>query len=254
VSEQEKPEPAALPLIAYEVAGRSCEIRPAPFERDWMDATGERFAYRCLPLNIANAHGWELLCPSGFTAGWTGGTSLDSILIGADQGTVAPAVSHFGYGVLTFHVNFLFRTPPGFDLMAQGPINRPKDGISALSGVIETDWAPFTFTMNWIFTRPGSLLRFETGEPFCHIFPIKRGELESMTPEVRKIATDAELKVQHEQWAASRHTFNKELEQPGSAARAERWQKNYYKGLDAAGRPSTIEDHRTRVRLKNFER
>ena len=36
-------------------------IRPAPARRDWMDATPESFAYRCLPLDIANAHGWELL-------------------------------------------------------------------------------------------------------------------------------------------------------------------------------------------------
>ena len=32
---------------------------------------------------------------------------------------------------------------------------RPKDGISALSGVIETDWLLYNFTVNWIFTRPG---------------------------------------------------------------------------------------------------
>ncbi len=30
-------------------------IRPASPKRDWMDATPESFAYRCLPLNIANA-------------------------------------------------------------------------------------------------------------------------------------------------------------------------------------------------------
>ena len=29
----------------------------APVERDWMEATNQRFAYRCLPLNIANAYG-----------------------------------------------------------------------------------------------------------------------------------------------------------------------------------------------------
>jgi hypothetical protein len=28
-----------------------------------MDASPEAFAYRCLPLNIANAHGWGILTP-----------------------------------------------------------------------------------------------------------------------------------------------------------------------------------------------
>jgi len=55
-------------LVAYRIDGHSVQIRPAPLEREWMDSSDQRFAYRCLPLNIANAHGWELLCPSGFSA------------------------------------------------------------------------------------------------------------------------------------------------------------------------------------------
>ena len=31
---------------------------PAPATRPWTDTTPEAFAYRCLPFNIANAHGW----------------------------------------------------------------------------------------------------------------------------------------------------------------------------------------------------
>jgi hypothetical protein len=240
-------------FIAYRVAGRACGIRPAPFEREWMDATGERFAYRCLPLNIANAHGWELITPTGFTAGWTGNEGTEAILIGADPGTEAPGVSHFGFGVLTFHVSLLFRTPPGYDLFVTGPLNLPKDGIAPLSGIVETDWAPFTFTMNWKFTRPGQLLRFDAGDPFCHLFPVKRGELEALKPVIRDVATDAELKAQYEAWSASRNSFNDDLKKDGSAAQAARWQKNYYKGLDAAGQAASIEDHRTRVRLRPFE-
>ena len=64
--------------------------------------------------------------------------------------------------------------------MVQGPINRPKDGIAALSGIIETDWSPYSFTMNWMFTRPGTPVRFEKGEPYCHIFPVSCGALERL--------------------------------------------------------------------------
>ena len=62
----------------------------------------------------------------------------------------------------------------------QGPINRPKDGIAALSGIIETDWSPYSFTMNWIFTRPDTPVRFEKGEPYCYIFPVSCGALEGL--------------------------------------------------------------------------
>jgi len=135
-------------LIAYGLPRQPLEIRAAPHERAWMDATDQRYAYRCLPLAIANAHGWEILCPSGFSAYWDGGRSSQAVSITPDHEGHKPAISHFGYGVLTFHVPAVFRTEAGYDLMVQGPINRPKDAIAGLSGMVEADWTPFTFTMN----------------------------------------------------------------------------------------------------------
>src|ERR1043165_7409934 len=80
-------------------------IRPAPARRDWMDATPESFAYRCLPLNIANAHGWELLSPVGFEAEWNGGGGTDDVTLRLDHPKPdgLPPCSIFGNGVLTFH-------------------------------------------------------------------------------------------------------------------------------------------------------
>jgi hypothetical protein len=240
-----------MKLIAYVPAGHRIDIRPAPLERDWMEATDQRFAYRCLPLNIANAYGWEILCPAGFRATWDGGRRMENVRVQPDAGGQVLAISHFAHGILTFHVPCLFRTEAGYDLIAQGPINRPKDGIAPLTGVIETDWAPYSFTMNWKFTRPGAV-RFEAGEPFCHIFPMRRGELERFEPAIRGLAEEPELQRQHEAWRASRGKFNVDLKEPGSPAQAERWQKIYYRGVDAAGAPAPIEDHRTRLRLRPF--
>ena len=117
-------------LRVYVLDRQRVELRPAPVERAWMEATPEHFAFRCLPLNIANAHGWELLCPSAFVAilEWRrrSGRHLSHGRPGeADR----QLQSHFGSGVLTFHVPCLLRTDPEFDLMVQGPVNAPKDGI-----------------------------------------------------------------------------------------------------------------------------
>ena len=109
-----------MKLTAYVIDGHQIDIRPAPVEREWMDSTGERFAYRCLPLNIANAHGWEILCPSGFTAVWNGNQDLNAIAIKYDNSDDHRfAISHFGHGTLTFHIPCLFRTEAGWDLVAQ---------------------------------------------------------------------------------------------------------------------------------------
>ena len=72
----------------------------------------------------------------------------------------------------------VFRTEPGWNLFVGGSPNEPKDGLYPLSGVIETDWAPYSFTMNWQFTRPDHWISFEEGEPFCFLYPVQRGLLE----------------------------------------------------------------------------
>lgn len=239
-------------LLAYTLDGHDVRIRPAPLERAWMDNTDQRYSYRCLPLNIANAHGWELLCPTGFSARWDGFAGKPAIRVRPDLGTQAPAVSHFGHGVLTFHVPCVFRTEPGFDLFVTGPINRPKDAIAALTGVIETDWSPYGFTMNWLFTRANTRIRFERDEPYCHIFPVERGSLERLEPEVASLSGQPELEREHKAWSESRLTFNADLLQPGSRAEQERWQKGYFRARTPSGAEGPA-DHRSRLRLREFK-
>jgi hypothetical protein len=243
-----------IPLVAYLLDGHRLEIRPAPAQRDWMEATHERFAVRCLPLSIANGYGWELVCSAAFAARWNGGTGKDAVIIEADGGGPAIGTSHFGHGILTFHVPCLFRTAPGFDLLVGGPINRPKDGISPLSAIVETDWAPYSFTMNWMFTRAGAVVRFEKDEPFCHILPLRRADLEATAPKLRLLSEDPELQREHMAWQESRRSFNAGLELPGSPAHAEKWQKNYHRGLRPDGSQGGEGEHRTRVRLEPFRR
>ena len=239
-------------LTAYVVDGHTVDIRPAPVDREWMNNTGERFAYRCLPLSVANSHGWEILCSAGFSAIWNGGRGLDAVTVTTDKGSIAAALSHFGSGVLTFHVPCLFRTDAGVDLMVSGPINRPKDAIAALTGLIETDWAPYSFTMNWQFTRPHTAVRFEKGEPFCHFMPVRRGEIEAVEPELRLLSENPELQRAHAAWTANRNRFNVGLRQPGSEAQAEKWQKLYHRGVMPDGETAGAADHRTRLKLKPF--
>ncbi|MDX1922571.1 MAG: DUF6065 family protein [Alphaproteobacteria bacterium] len=241
-----------MKLTAYTFDNLPFEIRPAPFERAWMDATRERYAYRCLPLTIANTHGWEILCPSRFGAVWDGGENMQSIQLIEDPVIKPYAVSHFGFGILTFHIHALFRTEPGFDMFVQGPVNQPKDGIAPLSGVVETDWSPYTFTMNWKFTRKDHPVFFEKDEPFCHIFPVRRSDLELMEPGTRPLTDVPELKREYDTWNASRTGFIADLKQAGTEAYVNKWQKLYQRGVMPDGETQTAPEHRTRLRVKPF--
>lgn len=242
-----------LPLIldCYLPQGQNINIRPATQSRAWMDATPDQYAYRCLPLNIANSHGWELLCPSGFSAVWNGDKSLKGIqVVKDDPDGPNVAISHFGSGILTFHVSGLMRTEPGYDLWVSGPINLPKAGIYGLTGLVETDWLPFTFTMNWLFTDKNREVRFEKDEPFCSFFPIPRGLIEKFDPILRPLEEDSGLSSDFNDYAQSRKSFNRDLSVDGSEAQKRKWQKTYFQGPDTPLHPP----HRTRLKAKPFRR
>ncbi len=228
-----------MDLTCYVRDGWSPEIRPAPATRDWMDATPDSFAYRCLPLNIANAHGWEVLSPIAFEATWNGGAAQQDIELRLPEGSEAQArpVSLFGQGVLTFHINGLMRTAPGWNMWVGGSPNRPKDGIAPLTGIVETDWSPYSFTMNWRFTRPGCTVRFAAGEPICFFFPVQRAALAQVTPQMRPMAEEPDLQAHHRAWSQSRFEFNARMAATprGAIPPAETWQKRYYRGEDMAG-------------------
>lgn len=238
-----------MDFICYLHAGWQPLIRPAEATRQWMDNTPEAFAYRCLPLNIANAHGWEILSPSDVDAYWTGGSSVHDVVVKGDR--TNGGVSLFGQGILTFHIQALFRTPPGWDLWIGGSPNHFKSGIAPLTGIVETDWSPYTFTMNWKFTRRNHRVSFVKGEPICFIFPIRRDALERMTPRFVTLSDDSDLAMQFRAWSESRDAFQKEVADGRPRAPADKWQKRYYRGVTMRN-DDPVPAHRTKVRLKPF--
>jgi len=244
---------AETELICHVHEGWTPRIAPASPRRDWMTATPESFAYRCLPLAVANTHGWEVLNPCGFSARWHGGDHAGAVEIvldpGADKSKAPNAL--FGSGTLTFHVDGIFRTSEGWNLWVGGPPNAMKDGIAPMGGVIETDWSPYTFTMNWRFTRPDVWVRFEENEPFCFFFPTPRGVLERLKPELRPMEDDPELLASFDAWRQARLDFQDWVKRTQPKTPADQWQKLYYRGLHPDGTPGPA-DHESKLRLSHF--
>jgi len=241
-----------LQLTAYEVVENPMPLRTAERSRQWMEDTVDRFAYRCLPVAIANQAGWDILCPVAFSAKWNGKDGLQDIRLKFD-GEPSPLIgSHFGHGVLTFSPGYLFRTSKAHNLWVKGPTNLFKDGIAPLEGLVETDWAPYSFTMNWKFTRKRHQVRFAAGEPICRIVPYPRHYLRKFEPELVNINENAGLYRQYVDWRESRLAFNEELKEAGSGAAQEKWQRSYMKGQDQQGQ--AFAGHETKLQIKPFRR
>jgi hypothetical protein len=239
-------------FIAYEIhRNHGMPIVPAPIERDWMEETDARFAYRCLPLVVANQSGWLILCPSSFSSRWNGGPHIDDVRLRFPRGRRDGRImSHFGCGVLTFSLPYLFRTPPGINLWVKGPSNWIKDGIQPLEGIVETDWSPATFTMNWRHTRPNWTVRFKAGDPICMVVPVPRGLPDGLEPRRLPLAKNKRLRSQYRVWMRERGQFLNDLMRGEPEAVRRGWQRDYFLGRAPDGRQ--FGDHQTRLGLKEF--
>jgi hypothetical protein len=240
-----------MQLTAYRIhTVPGFELVPADATRPWMDDTSNRFAYRCLPLTIANQMGWVVPCPVTFDVVWSGREAAGSLHFnwhtppGAFQ---SYATDHFGHGIVTFSMPWIFRTDPGYGLLVSGPTNLCLPNAHPLDGFVETDWVEATFTMNWRLLEPGVPARFARGTPLCQIMPYPKALLQGVSPREVDLASDPELAAGYAAWSASRTNFNHD-----PARKPEDWQKDYFLGKTQAGEKAS--EHLTRLNVKAFER
>ncbi len=242
-----------MKLEAYEVSRESIvTLSPAPARREWMERTPQRFANRCLPLMMANQAGWFVTLTEAVEIEWSGEDGIQEIAVFGSERVKTNVASHFGCGIITFKIPYLFRTPAGYNLLARGPANLFKDGISPLEGLIEVDWAISPFTMNWKITRPGHRIRFEEGEPVCMLVPERRFALEKFEPTILALDDDPELAADYREWHKSRGQFITDLAAREEEAVKAGWQRDYFQGKTLEG--GRVAQHQTKLELRPFRR
>lgn len=239
-----------MKLTCYPLTDAPPPLVPGRPERAWMDEF-LRHPYRCLPLVIANTTGWELLVPSPIKVSWNGGVRQEDLRIESPT-NLAPdaharfATSQFGDGIVTFLTGYIFRTEPGWDLWVGGPPNQMKHGVQPLTGIVETSWLAYPFTMNWRLTAPGSVI-FNAGEAFGMLMPVPHAAIDEIEPVIKQLADDPEFEALATHSLKSRDDF--QMEHANDPTGVGAYQRHYFQGLHADGVPGP-EDHINRRRLK----
>ena len=208
-----------MEIKLYTTTDFAPEIVPAGRTREWMDDYTCRNPYRCLPMVVANSHGYEILCPETIYITWNGGENKEDVTVHNSYGNQPTWVgSLFRRGTVTFHPHYLVRTPPGWWTRVQGKPNHHKDGISPMTADVETEWCPFTFTMNYQLTRPGTIT-FKKGECFCFIFPFKKLESLQLKPVICNISDNPKLEKDYREWSKARDDFTKLQDEENKSVR-----------------------------------
>jgi hypothetical protein len=233
-------------ITFYRIYENESEVRlnRSPRTRDWMENTSDKYAYRCLPLTIANQHGWCVYLNREVTVVWNGHRNKHGIEVMDGTQQVG---SYFGEGIVTFHVNHIVRTPPEYNLYISGAPNFFKDNVQALTGIYESSWAAQSFTMNWKIMTPNIPVTFGLEDPICFFFPVPRKLVEEFNVDVKHISSDPELHRQHDLFCKSREDHANRLES-GELPYGD-WQKHYFQGKYTDGKTCPF-FHQTKINLK----
>lgn len=230
----------------YHIAPKAARlpIQQAPATRQWMDDTVGGYAYRCLPMAYANRQGWAVCLERDVEVIWYGDIKPESTIIvcGREQNEFRMADNGTGNGVVTFHLNAVVRTSPDWNLWIMGAPNLVVPGASALSGVVETDWAFTSPTSNWKLTEPGKLVTFKAGDPVIFFIPIHKTELETFTLHDYELNDDPDIKKHFEDHS----NWRQDMDRSGMAANG----KMYRRGIRADGtKPDFPYNHKTNIHL-----
>ena len=180
------------------------EIEPMNMQRDWMHQSYKKFAYKCLPLGIANQYGWQVISPTDFSVSWFGGTKMSDVQIEVEDPEYERYFnSHFGESTFTLNLDFIIKTPENYSIYIRGVPNKPYGVVRPLDAIVETDWLPFTFTYNFLFMEPGTV-NFKKGEPLFCFFPIERATVENFEIVNKSIEEYPDLLKDFQDFSSSR--------------------------------------------------
>lgn len=214
--------------------------------REWMNQESTKFIYNCVPVVCANSFGWWILNSQEIEVEWNGCNYADDIIIkdyteGKNYNLVS---SHFGSGILTFNIPMLFQTPVGWGLWVGGASNIFIDGIFPLEGIVETNWSPFTFTMNYKITRPNHKIKIPKYYPICRIVPFPLNLNDKFNFKLLK--DNPELHQKQVDWHNARKQNLKEFKQNPQRMH------HYRDGIDVKGCPF-LGMHKLFYKYKNPE-
>jgi hypothetical protein len=224
-------------------------VSKPPKKRKWFDTN----FYNCRPLVIGNQQGFVITADYGFKVIWNGGNHRQDLEViyeypeetyktDHDKAHAMPKVfSHFGFGTISIATPFLFRTPPGVNLMTINPPNYLMKNATVLTGSVETDNLSMPFTFNIRIHEPYVVTDFPKGTPLSGFIPVPRYfcddfEIKDASTIFDKDVYDEEKQTLLDSVKKREDTQKKRLH--GGEARLE---KDYFYGKDVYG--NSFPDH-----------
>lgn len=198
-----------LKISAEKHPGAPIEIKPMPINRDWMDATPEKHAYRCFPVTQANMIGWNLSCTKDVSFIWNGINDTSSENITIIDGTEF-TYSGRGQSSISFNTGIVFRTEQNISLFTINPVNYFNPYFETISSLISTSWLDTSFPLAIKARVPNEKIIIKAGTPLATIVPVSLTNMDNTVIEILNYSDpDQKREMAHKSYGEAAQKLNK---------------------------------------------
>lgn len=158
-------------------------INSLPVQRDWMDETPNKHAYRCYPVTTANTVGWTLSAPYDISFIWDGinDTSGDHIeVIEGSENTYTGR----GQSSLSINSGVVITSEKDISVLTITPQNYFYKDFEVMSSLISTSFLDKEFPLAIKALTPNKVITIKAGEPIATIIPISLTRLKDESVEI----------------------------------------------------------------------
>lgn len=160
----------------YKHPGHPVVIEQTRLQRDWMDETDDRHAYKCFPLSLVNRIGWTISFNEDIEFIWDGisDSTPDHVKILKGQEICS---TNRGNGTVSFYTGLHFKTDENMSIMCIVPPNLFLEGIAPFSSIISTSFFNDAYPLAWKIQKPNHHFVIPAGTPIGTLIPISISEI-----------------------------------------------------------------------------
>ena len=191
-----------------------------------MEITGERHAYHCFPVSLANRLGWSISFPEDITFVWDGGTDLNADRVQIIQGEKYANINRANH-TISFETGLRFTAKENISLMTMPVPNQFVRGAQCFTTIVSTSVLPGSLPIAWMITEPNLEITIPANTPVAAVIPISLSDVQKH-----------ELIVSSKN---SENNFNSYMKERGDAAQEKNargdWSHFYRDAVDHLGNP-----------------
>lgn len=170
-------------LTVYKRSDDALIVNPLPVQRDWMDITPDKHAYRCYPVTTANTVGWTLSAPYDVSFIWDGVNDTTSSHIEVIEGKDNTYTGR-GQSSVSFNTGIIIKSAQDISVLTITPQNYFYEDFEVISSLISTSFLDTEFPLAIKARTANKVITIKAGTPLATIIPISLTRLKNESIEI----------------------------------------------------------------------